>query len=69
MTVKEAIEFLRNQPPEALLLVASDGEGNAISECVEIEEASEYIKEGYREWYHADEEDSRSETVCVVWPC
>lgn len=66
MKVKDLIDFLKDQDPEAVIVLSSDAEGNSYSE---LNDAVEYYwDENSQDITGEFEEDSCLQKAIVFWP-
>lgn len=71
MTVAEMIEYLKELPADALVLMSKDGEGNSYSPFSGDHSEGFYVDSRYGdEFYNEDEDVMPQEAVkaVVLWP-
>lgn len=67
MTTSELIEILENYPPETMVVLSSDGEGNSIRPLDGHGIGFYNVVDG--DYYNSDEEEGKAHVKCIsLWP-
>lgn len=66
MTVRELIQALQTLPPDALVALAADAEGNSYDTARVVERADDLIQE--LRLTHQQKHDAAENGLVVIWP-